>query len=123
MSRLIVVSNRVSVAGPRDKASAGGLAVALYAALRRYNGVWFGWSGEVVDAATAQVKLTESDSVTVATTDLSRDEYEEYYNGFANRVLWPILHYRLDLAEFTRRDLGGYFRVNEFFAGHLEKTL
>ena len=48
--------------------------------------------------------------------DLRKDDYEEFYNGFANRVLWPILHYRLDLAEFTRRDLGGYFRVNEFFA-------
>jgi trehalose 6-phosphate synthase len=38
-------------------------------------------------------------------------------------VLWPILHYRLDLAEFTRRDLSGYFRVNEFFASNLEKLL
>jgi trehalose 6-phosphate synthase len=26
-------------------------------------------------------------------------------------VLWPILHYRIDLAEFTRRDLTGYLRV------------
>ena len=34
--------------------------------------------------------------------------YQEYYNGFANRMLWPILHYRLDLAEFSRRDLSGY---------------
>jgi hypothetical protein len=42
---------------------------------------------------------------------LQKDDYEEFYNGFANRVLWPILHYRLDLAEFTRRDLGGYFRI------------
>lgn len=42
MSRLIVVSNRVSVPGPKDKAAAGGLAVALYAALRKYDGVWFG---------------------------------------------------------------------------------
>jgi hypothetical protein len=25
-------------------------------------------------------------------------------------VLWPILHYRLDLAEFARRDLSGSFR-------------
>ena len=38
-------------------------------------------------------------------------------------MLWPILHYRLDLAEFTRRDLGGYIRVNEFFASNLEKVL
>ena len=31
-------------------------------------------------------------------------------------MLWPILHYRLDLAEFSRRDLTGYLRVNEHFA-------
>ena len=47
-------------------------------------------------------------------TDLVEADYQEYYNGFANRVLWPILHYRLDLAEFSRRDLSGYRRVNAF---------
>ena len=46
-------------------------------------------------------------------TDLPKTDFQEYYNGYANRVLWPILHYRLDLAEFSRRDLGGYLRVNE----------
>ena len=35
----------------------------------------------------------------------------------------PILHYRLDLAEFTRRDLSGYLRVNEHFAAQLDKVL
>jgi trehalose 6-phosphate synthase len=52
--------------------------------------------------------------------DLSKDDFEEYYSGFANRVLWPILHCRLDLAEFARRDLSGYSRVNEHFATKLE---
>ena len=49
MSRLIVVSNRVSA--PRDPAagSTGGLAMALSAALRKYDGLWFGWSGETVE--------------------------------------------------------------------------
>src|ERR1700683_3935594 len=45
------------------------------------------------------------------------------YNGFANRVLWPILHFRLDLAEFARRDLTGYMRVNDHFATELEKII
>ena len=60
---------------------------------------------------------------TYVTVDLRKDDYEEFYNGFANRVLWPILHYRLDLAEFTRRDLGGYFRVNQYFADNLATFL
>ena len=49
------------------------------------------------------------------------EDYEEYYNGFANRVLWPVLHYRFDQAEFSRRDLSGYMRVNEHFASELDK--
>jgi len=38
-------------------------------------------------------------------------------------VLWPILHYRIDLAEFSRRDLSGYLRVNDNFARELHKIL
>ena len=56
-------------------------------------------------------------------TDLVEADYQEYYNGFANRVLWPILHYRLDLAEFSRRDLSGYMRVNAHFADELADLL
>ena len=56
-------------------------------------------------------------------TDLSEEDHQEYYNGFANSVLWPILHYRIDLAEFTRRDLSGYLRVNQHFAEELSKVV
>lgn len=56
-------------------------------------------------------------------TDLTNEDYDEFYNGFANRVLWPIFHYRLDIAEFSRRDLRGYMRVNEHFATELHKIL
>ena len=56
-------------------------------------------------------------------TSLGAEDYKEYYNGFANRVLWPVLHYRFDLAEFSRRDLSGYMRVNEHFASELDKLL
>jgi len=34
-------------------------------------------------------------------------------------VLWPILHYRVDLAEFTAVELAGYLRVNALFANAL----
>jgi trehalose 6-phosphate synthase len=54
--------------------------------------------------------------------DLSREDHREYYNGFTNRVLWPILYYRIDLAEFSRRDLSGYLRVNDHFARELHEV-
>ena len=121
MARLVVVSNRVGVpdkrrarrrARGRDPAGAAAARrrlVRLERARRRRR------SG-------AAPRRVEHDNVTYVTIDLRKDDYQEYYNGFANRVLWPILHYRLDLAEFTRRDLGGYFRVNEFFASNLREA-
>jgi trehalose 6-phosphate synthase len=46
VSRLVVVSNRVPL--PSEKSRAGGLAVAMHAALSERGGMWFGWSGRRV---------------------------------------------------------------------------
>jgi trehalose 6-phosphate synthase len=121
--RLILVSNRVAI--PTDKGShrAGGLEVVLAPTLKRYEGVWFGWSGRVVERGQVATKTTHKSSQSYILTDLSEEDHQEYYNGFANSVLWPILHYRIDLAEFTRRDLSGYLRVNEHFADELSKVV
>src|SRR5690606_38983490 len=54
--------------------------------------------------------------VTTATVDLEEQDVDEYYNGYANRTLWPLFHYRIDLAEFDRSFGAGYERVNERFA-------
>jgi trehalose 6-phosphate synthase len=123
LPRLVVVSNRVSIPNGNGEKHAGGLEVALRPALERNGGVWFGWSGKVVPAADVELRTVSHKNVTYVVTDLSEDDYQEYYNGFANRVLWPILHFRLDLAEFARRDLSGYMRVNEHFATELEKII
>ncbi len=123
MARLVVVSNRVSVPSGDGAKRAGGLEVALRPALQRNGGVWLGWSGKVATADRLETRSLKHKNVEYVVTDLSKDDYQEYYNGFANRVLWPILHYRLDLAEFERRDLSGYFRVNDHFATQLEKII
>ena len=112
MSRLIVISNRVSTGGGAQ----GGLAVALSAALRKMGGIWFGWSGEVTEEFTGHINFQRVDDVTTATIDLEEQDVDEYYNGYANRTLWPLFHYRIDLAEFERDFAGGYQRTNERFA-------
>lgn len=116
MSRLIIVSNRVPAIGDGG-ATAGGLAVALHAALEQHGGMWFGWSGESSgDRETDRLSITEVGNITYALVDLTRRDLDEYYAGFANRALWPLFHYRLDLTDFSRRDMAGYFRVNRYFA-------
>ena len=122
LPRLIVVSNRVSV--PSDGVKrAGGLEVALRPTLQNNGGIWLGWSGKVAAQNELQTRSVRHKNIKYVTTDLSKEGFEEYYRGFANQVLWPILHYRLDLAEFARRDLSGYFKVNDHFASELEKII
>src|SRR5690606_21742966 len=123
MSRLIVVSNRGSA--PRDPAagSAGGLAMALSAALRKYDGLWFGWSGETVEAFTPEAKIEDRAGVTVALVDLETQDVEEYYNGYANKTLWPLLHHRGDLTAYERSYGEGYERTNARFAEGLAPLL
>ncbi len=120
MARLVVVSNRVSI--PKSGARAGGLEVAVLAALKQNPGIWFGWSGKVSEGE-LETRQIDSNNVSFVLTDLPTEAYNEYYYGFANRVLWPILHYRLDLAEFSRQDLSGYTKINEHFANELHKIL
>jgi len=121
--RLIIVSNRVAVPEPGSKQMAGGLVVAVKAALRNRTGVWFGWSGKIDETETAEPRTVERNHITYAVIDLSKNDFEEYYNGLANRVLWPILHYRVDLQEYSRADHSGYMRVNRLFADKLSAFL
>ena len=91
----------------------------MKAALRNRTGVWFGWSGKIDETETAEPRTVERNHITYAVIDLSKNDFDEYYNGLANRVLWPILHYRVDLQEYSRVDHSGYMRVNCLFADKL----
>jgi len=119
LARIFIISNRVAV--PQAGGQPGGLEVVLRATLRKHPCVWLGWSGKVNETPRTETILQGDNEYIV--TDLKPEDFDEYYNGFANRVLWPIFHYRLDLAEFSRRDLSGYLRVNEHFADELVKVL
>ena len=125
MSRLIVVSNRVNPPNPAEgESSTGGLAMALAAALREYSGIWFGWSGEISEEGTfGNLKTGGTKKVALKTLDMTQADHDEFYVGFANKTLWPVLHYRLDLAVFDRRLEEGYRRVNERFASRLRPLI
>ncbi|MBP7567010.1 MAG: alpha,alpha-trehalose-phosphate synthase (UDP-forming) [Burkholderiaceae bacterium] len=119
MGRLVAISNRV--ADPR-KAAAGGLAVALGEALNQTGGLWFGWSGTIVEGGTpgeGDLHVQQAGAVKLATVDLCREDHDSYYLGYSNNVLWPVFHYRLDLAQFEAGFIGGYRRVNQMFARKL----
>ncbi len=123
MGRLIAISNRIPK--PNERYSAGGLAVAVRNALERQGGIWLGWSGEVSESSDGTPKISEVrwNNVDYVTIDLTQRDHDEYYNGFANRALWPLFHHRPGLTEFARRDMAGYYRVNQTFARTLAPML
>jgi len=113
MASLHIVSNRTA-ADPQ--ARAGGLAVALWDALTREGGSWIGWSGDIDDNAARGVRTQHEANVTFVLSDLTQDEHDDYYLGYANQVIWPVFHYRVDLANFEDDYFPAYAAVNSRFA-------
>ena len=120
MSRLVVVSNRVALPGENR---AGGLATGLLAALSERGGLWFGWSGRSVNVDSGALHEAQDGPIRYLTMDLSKSDLDSYYNGFSNRALWPLLHFRLDLVDYDRRKREGYWKVNRLFADTLAPLL
>ncbi|MFS7384786.1 alpha,alpha-trehalose-phosphate synthase [Rahnella inusitata] len=120
MSRLVVVSNRIAI--PDGTKSAGGLAVGIVDALKNTSGLWFGWNGEISEISENEdddMSVVEDDGITYASVPLNQNDYDLYYCQFSNAVLWPALHYRIDLVDYQREAWEGYCRVNDLLARRL----
>lgn len=120
MSKLIVLSNRISM--PSGKASAGGLAVAVQDALNDSNGIWLGWNGQqITDSEAPEFEQAHSQGIDYITCPLTHQQYAQYYCGFANKVLWPAMHDREDLIEYDSQEYNTYQKVNRLFAEKLKQ--
>src|SRR4051794_18902328 len=98
MSRLVIVSNRV--ADLRAATQSGGIAVGVADALRQRGGIWFGWNGEETGTTGGESQVEVIGKVERIAVPLSPDDISRYYLGYANSVLWPMFHYRLDLVDY-----------------------
>ena len=116
MGRLVIVSNRVP--SPREQNNpAGGLTVGLKDAIRGQPSLWFGWSGQISTSdGDPTPKVTTRNRASFATIDLTPAQNRGFYEGFSNRILWPLCHYRMGLVEYSRGDLETYLDVNALFA-------
>ena len=118
MSRVVLVSNRVLDLS--KAARAGGVAVVLANIVRARGALWFGWNGEVKPAGEVDVVERKGHIVTAPLSDI---DYAGYYLGYANSVLWPVFHNRLDLAKFEAGFFEQYVEVNRRLAGLLQPLL
>jgi trehalose 6-phosphate synthase len=124
--RLLVVSNRLpelrSTADATDasdarKRLAGGLVSALVPALSERRGVWLGWSGRTVPGADPTRVGHDADATPeLAWVDFPDELTRDYYNGFCNGALWPLLHTFPARVRFASRDWEAYRRANAAFA-------
>ncbi len=121
MSRLVVVSNRISI--PGYQVSPGGLAVGVLSALRQLGGMWFGWSGNLRDDAGVEPEIIEKEGIRFVTLDLPRAQFELFYNGFCNASLWPLHHYFPGAFRYDAREFEAYMAVNRVYAAALARLI
>lgn len=111
--RLIAISNRVPL--PTAISGAGGLAVGLRDALAESGGIWFGWSGSHAAERKSVPSVVQEDNISFATLPLTAQDFERYYTGYSNSVLWPPFHERLHAMEYQEAFRLAYEDVNGYF--------
>ncbi len=87
---VVAVANRLPVQHGDDgwELSPGGLVTALRPVMTTHSGAWVGWDG-----GTKGMPPTLPDSgVRLQPISLSATQIRNYYHGFANATLWPLLH-------------------------------
>lgn len=117
---LLVASNRLPSEEGAEAGrhrTVGGLVSGVSAALSARGGVWLGWSGRAHDGE-RPLAVDERTIPGRASFDLHPEAQSLYYNGFANRTLWPILHGFIGRARFREAEWAAYVDVNDLFADH-----
>ncbi|WP_306118025.1 MULTISPECIES: trehalose-6-phosphate synthase [unclassified Roseitalea] len=122
MGKLIIVSNR---APALDSANdAGGLVVALKGAMRGSGGLWVGASPEIAETPRDALAFGHREDFDIGWFDLTESDHRDYYLGYANSVLWPVFHGRVDLMEVKPGYAEAYVRVAKriarLLAPHIE---
>jgi trehalose 6-phosphate synthase/phosphatase len=121
--RIIIVSNRLPVNLDQNSdgswstsRSAGGLVTGLKDIHEQGKSIWIGYagcSGESAGYAQAIEVLSKLNCVAVP---LNTEEYDDYYNGLANSVIWPLFHYFPTYMKFDATQWLAYCAVNQKFS-------
>ena len=126
MGKLIIVSNRLPLTVSKNKSkfsfqpSVGGLVTGVSSLDMTQEQIWIGWPGITLsgfstksDSIELKEKLSEQNYRPVF---LKRNDFENYYQGFCNEVIWPLFHYFAQYANYQKKYWDSYKRVNEAFS-------
>jgi trehalose 6-phosphate synthase len=111
---VVAIANRLPVRHGDDgwELSPGGLVTALRPVMAAYDGAWVGWDGGARDIPATLPDL----KVQLLPISLSGAQVRQYYHGFANATLWPLLNYAIERPRFERAWWQSYQVVNSTFA-------
>jgi trehalose 6-phosphate synthase/phosphatase len=132
--RLFIVSNRlpVQICGDESdvmvKPSSGGLVTAINSYLKLgkkdfSETFWVGVPGCTPATWKEAMRQLPSDHFTYVPVLVYKDQYDKYYNGFSNSVLWPLFHYFPSYAEYEGDHFEQYMLTNEHFAEIMVRQL
>ncbi|MFQ5587131.1 MAG: trehalose-6-phosphate synthase [Thermodesulfobacteriota bacterium] len=93
----------------------GGLVSVLDEIMCQGGGVWIAW-GETREAPERIGIPLDNPKYFMHLIQLTDQEVRNYYQGFSNRVLWPLAHYFPDRCHFRGEYWKSYQGVNEKFA-------
>src|SRR5260370_1063896 len=112
---VVAVANRLPVQHGDGgwQLSPGGLVTALRPVMTTRSGAWVGWDG-----GTKGTPFSLPDfSAQLRPVSLSASQVRNYYHGFANATLWPLLHDGIEKPHFERSWWDAYRQANLPFAG------
>lgn len=128
-TRHLFVSNRSPYlfheTGSKLKSSIaiGGLVSTMEPAFRKLGGLWIA-SSDGLNKNTRQIALYESSpNCFCKPVNLSDNEINLYYNGFANGSLWPLCHFFGEKCRFKLDEWIAYRNVNMKFARAISEEL
>lgn len=115
---LILVANRSPIRHTPEgwEPALGGLATALLPVLMERGGGWVSMSEPDEEAPLHQPYPEGEGRFVIHRVPLDAEAFEGYYNGMANRVLWPLMHYLIEHTEPHRDFWRTYETVNARFA-------
>ncbi|AGA78274.1 bifunctional alpha,alpha-trehalose-phosphate synthase (UDP-forming)/trehalose-phosphatase [Echinicola vietnamensis] len=128
MGKTIIVSNRLPVSlrhknGKFEfKPSAGGLATGLGSIYKEGENIWIGWPGNDVEDPEQRAEIIiELHELKMAPVFLTREDIEQFYEGFSNETLWPAFHYFTQNINYDEHHWEAYVRVNKMFCDAILK--
>src|SRR5499427_8518194 len=135
--RIVVVSNRLPFTvveaddGIAFQDSAGGVATGLRALLSSPDSqsvaseyVWVGWPGSTISVQSQeQVKSRALAEFGCYPVFLSGQDFENFYQGFCNKTIWPLFHYFPSFAKYDEEYWAQYRKVNNAFSATLLEAI